>query len=141
MENDAPISDQHRELRKRELQILNIVKDCLVKFGTIEDVIFQLRRFAQGEAPECPGPKSFSDLWLEQEGRRKRGELTRSEIAERDRIMRAAEVLINHAIDFNDWKRVIRVANILTELRETAYCNYPVENIWDDELEKAWLLV
>ena len=124
--------------RREELRIVNIVKDCLTRFGTVDDVISQLIGYKLGEPPEMRKPKSLREIKAEYDERRSRGEQLESEIAERERIMRAVEILLNHAIENRDFARVEVAADVLTALRESAFCNYPVEDLWHDDLKRAW---
>ena len=130
--------DRHWDENKKELEILNIVKTCLMNFGDIEDVISELRRFQLGEPPPLPKPKSLYDLQRQHLERAARGDRLESEIEKRYQLMKAVESLLNHALDMKDWERVGIAIDVLQELRETSFQCEPIKDLWNEQLKLAW---
>jgi hypothetical protein len=128
--------DRHWDENKKELEILNIVKTCLMNFGDVEDVISELRRLQRGEAPPIPKPKSLYDLQRQHLERAARGDRLESEIEKRYQLMKAVESLLNHALDMKDWERVGIAIDVLQELRE-CHCR-PIKDLWNEQLKLAW---
>jgi len=129
-------NDRHWDENKKELEILNIVKTCLMNFGDVEDVISELRRLQRGEAPPIPKPKSLAYLQRQHLDRVFRGDRLESEIEKRYQLMKAVESLLNHALDMKDWERVGIAVDVLRELRE-CHC-HPIKDLWNEQLKLAY---
>jgi hypothetical protein len=131
-------SERHSDENRNELQILRTVKNCLMNFGDVEDVISELRRLQRGEAPPIPKPKSLYDLQRQHLEIVSRGDRLESEIEKRYQLMKAVESLLNHALDMKDWERVGIAIDVIEELRETGLRCEPIKDVWNKELKLAY---
>jgi hypothetical protein len=136
--NDDSNADRHWDENKKELEIMGIVKDCLKNFGDIEDVISELRRFQLGEPTPPPKSKSLYEVGKERQERIDRGDRLTTETAERYRLLKAVESLLNHALDMKDWERVGIAIDVLEELRETSFLCEPIKDLWNEKLKLAY---
>jgi hypothetical protein len=138
--NDDSNADRHWDENKKELEIMDIVKDCLMNFGDVEDVISELRRFQLGERPPRSKCKSVYEIGKELQQRIERGDRLTTETAERCRLLKAVESLLNHALDMKDWERVGIAIDVLEELRETGFRCEPINDVWNEKLKLAYHL-
>jgi hypothetical protein len=136
--NDDSNVDRHWDENKKELEIMDIVKDCLMNFGDVEDVISELRRFQLGELPPASKSKSLYEIGKELQERIDRGDRLTTETAERYRLLKAVESLLNHALDMKDWERVGIAIDVIEELRETGLRCEPIKDVWNKELKLAY---
>lgn len=136
--NDDSNVDRHWDENKKELEIMDIVKDCLMNFGDVEDVISELRRFQFGALPPPPKSKSLYEIGKELQERIDRGDRLTTETAERYRLLKAVESLLNHALDMKDWERVGIAIDVLEELRETSFQCEPIKDLWNEKLKLAY---
>jgi hypothetical protein len=136
--NDDSNVDRHWDENKKELEIMDIVKDCLMNFGDVEDVISELRRFQLGEPPPRSKCKSVYEIGKELQQRMERGDRLTTETAERYRLLKAVESLLNHALDMKDWERVGIAIDVLEELRETSFQCEPIKDVWNEKLKLAY---
>jgi hypothetical protein len=67
-----------------------------------------------------------------------RGDRLTTETAERYRLLKAVESLLNHALDMKDWERVGIAIDVLEELRETGFRCEPIKDVWNKELKLAY---
>jgi hypothetical protein len=131
-------ADRHWDENKKELEILDIVKDCLMNFGDVEDVISELRRFQLGEPPRPSKSKSLYEIGKERQERIDREDRLTTDTAERYRLLKAVESLLNHALDIKDWERVGIAIDVLEELRETSVRCEPIKDLWNEKLKLAY---
>lgn len=134
MENDTLIRDAHWEENRRELQILEVVKRTLRHLGTVEDVIFNLTKFARNEPEDEIKVLSAKDLMVEHYKRISNEERLTSEVENRDAITRTMFGLLDRAMDDENWDTVNFATSYLIELWESEYRCEPIDTAWKEKL-------